>query len=373
MEKSAAANDSAWLQALSASDNVYRPLFFRIYNEEEQQRFRELLRTVKDLTIHDQILNQLREYIKIAYFTKLKPGEDPGQFMEEVLGTLTPEEYGVWVYYPWSKKMVHLLDEEAFIVVRTSRNTYKITPGERDLLRTKKIGVIGLSVGQSIAFTLAMERVCGALHLADFDAIELSNMNRLNVAVQDIGVNKAILAARKIAELDPFIDVRCFEEGITDENMDAFFSENGRIDILVEECDGIDVKISSRLKARSLGIPVVMDTNDRGMLDVERFDLEPERAIFHGSIDEGMDTEKLKGLTNEEKIVILGKIFDLTKISDRMKWSLGEMNKTINAWPQLASSVVLGGAMVTDTCRRILLSEIHSSGRYYIDFNDLIK
>lgn len=373
MEKNATARESALLQVLSDPGNTYRPLFFRIYNQEDQKLFHQLQQTVKDLEVYDQILSQLHEYVKICYLTKLKPGDDPAPFIAEVLGTYTLETYGVWVYYPWSKKLVHLLDEEAFVALRTSRNTYKITPEEREVLRSKKIGVIGLSVGQAIAQTLAMERVCGALHLADFDAIELSNMNRLNVGVQDIGLNKAVLAARKIAELDPFLDVLCFTAGITEDNLEAFFLENGRIDILVEECDGIDVKISSRLKARSLGIPVVMDTNDRGMLDVERFDLEPERPIFHGSIDEGMDTAKLKGLTNEEKIVILGKIFDLSKISDRMKMSLGEMRKTINAWPQLASSVALGGAMVTDTCRRILLSEIHNSGRYYIDFNDLIK
>jgi len=373
MEKNATANESALLQALSVADDAYKPLFFRIYNEKEKLLFRELQQNVKDLVVYDQILSQLYEYVKICYFTRLQPGDDLEPFVTELLNGRTQEEYGVWVYYPWSKKLVHLLDEEAFVALRTSRNTYKITPEERELLRSKKIGVIGLSVGQSIAVTLAMERVCGALHLADFDSIELSNMNRLNVGVQDIGLNKAVLAARKIAELDPFLDVLCFSEGITEHNLDAFFLENGKIDILVEECDGIDVKISSRLKARSLGVPVVMDTNDRGMLDIERFDLEPDRPIFHGSIDEGINTEKLKGLTNEEKIVILGKIFDLTKISDRMKRSLGEMRKTINAWPQLASSVALGGAMVTDTCRRILLSEIRSSGRYYIDFNDLIK
>jgi hypothetical protein len=30
------------------------------------------------------------------------------------------------------------------------------------------------------------------------------------------------------------------------------------------------MKIITRLKAKELGIPVVMDTSDRGMLDVER-------------------------------------------------------------------------------------------------------
>ena len=51
---------------------------------------------------------------------------------------------------------------------------------------------------------------------------------------------------------------------------------------IMEVCDGLDMKIISRFKAREFGVPVVMDTNDRGMLDIERFDLEPQRPILHG-------------------------------------------------------------------------------------------
>src|SRR5690606_12240075 len=97
---------------------------------------------------------------------------------------------------------------------------------------------------------------------------------RIRSGIQDLGVNKTIIAARQIAEIDPYIHVVCYTEGVNDQTIDDFFCKGGKIDVLVEECDGIDVKILSRLKSRSLQVPVVMDTNDRGMLDVERFDLE---------------------------------------------------------------------------------------------------
>ena len=41
-----------------------------------------------------------------------------------------------------------------------------------------------------------------------------------------------------------------------------------------------------------------MDTSDRGMLDIERFDLEPERSIFHGLV-EHLDIAKSKNLKNQ--------------------------------------------------------------------------
>jgi hypothetical protein len=38
--------------------------------------------------------------------------------------------------------------------------------------------------------------------------------------------------------------------------------------VLVEECDSFDVKILLRSPVRALGILVVMETSDRGMIDV---------------------------------------------------------------------------------------------------------
>jgi hypothetical protein len=49
-----------------------------------------------------------------------------------------------------------------------------------------------------------------------------------------------------------------------------------------------------------------------------------------------------------------------------------EVEQTLNTWPQLASSVQLGGAATTDVCRRILLNQLRVSGRYYIDLDELI-
>ncbi len=49
-----------------------------------------------------------------------------------------------------------------------------------------------------------------------------------------------------------------------------------------------------------------------------------------------------------------------------------EIRRTISTWPQLASGVALGGALVTDVVRRILLGELTDSGRYYVDVESII-
>jgi len=43
---------------------------------------------------------------------------------------------------------------------------------------------------------------------------------------------------------------------------------------VIEECDSLDMKFLVREAARDRQIPVIMETSDRGVLDVERFDLE---------------------------------------------------------------------------------------------------
>lgn len=361
-----------------SQSNIYRPLYFRTINQNEEQKLNALINSSPEIVIYDTIEGQLAELIKLNHpQQRLTKEESAALVAAHVKGDT--DQYGVWVYYPWSNKLVHTLDESEFAQVRTSRNVYKITPEEINILKDKKIGIIGLSVGQSIALTLAMERTCGELRLADFDEIELSNMNRIKVNIQDLGLNKSIVAARQIAELDPFINVICFEQGINLNTIDDFFIGGGKLDILVEECDGIDIKILGRIKAKELGIPVVMDTNDKGMLDVERFDLEPNRAIFHGKVAElealSADelTEKLNTLTIPEKIGYLGKIIGFENLSEAMKKSVGEMNKTIVGWPQLASAVTLGGAMITDVSRKILLNQFTQSGRYFVDFDELFN
>ena len=171
--------------------------------------------------------------------------------------------------------------------------------------------------------------------------------------------------------MDPFLKVICFFNGLNEENMDSFFSDNGKLDLLVDECDGLDIKILARFKARELRIPVIMDTSDRGMLDVERFDLEPNRPLLHGTI-ENVDPQNIKNLSTEDKIPVMLQMLGVENISLRAKASMIEVEQTINTWPQLASSVALGGAVGADVSRRILLDQYHDSGRYYIDLEELI-
>jgi tRNA A37 threonylcarbamoyladenosine dehydratase len=350
---------------------LYRPEFLRFDEAGAASRFGALLE-LPGITISDTIHDQLRELMKFRNPSLNLSDAEVEDLIGRHLDGCPMEEYGVWIYFPWSKRVVHTLDEKEFIDVRTSRNLYKITRAERDLLAGKKIGVIGLSVGQSVSVTLAMERVCGEIRLADFDLLELTNLNRIRTGIHNLGLAKVYSVAREIAEIDPFIRVKCFPEGLHETNLDSFFSDGGKLDLLVEESDGFDIKILSRYKARSLGVPVIMEASDRCMVDVERFDLEPDRRILHGIV-KNLDVETLKTLkTNEQKIPYMLDILGFEKTTARLRASMVEMKQTVSTWPQLASAVTMGGGITADVSRRILLNHFTESGRYYVDIDELI-
>ncbi|MFC3415500.1 hypothetical protein [Algoriphagus hitonicola] len=92
-----------------------------------------------------------------------------------------------------------------------------------------------------------------------------------------------------------------YRDGVTEENIADFLTQDGQLDLLVDECDSLDIKVLLRHKAQALGIPVMMETSDRGMLDIERFDLDPNRPIFHGLLG-NINLESLKGLSNTQKV-----------------------------------------------------------------------
>lgn len=358
----------------SAYKNSYKPVFFRLLDQEQKNAFEVLLQNRSTLQVYDHIKEQVEELIKCLQPTIVfMPPNVLAEAVEKHFGENSAAEFGVWVYYPWANKVVHLLDEAEFAIVRTNRNKHKITAQEQQRLGQKKIGVMGLSVGQSVSLTLAMERGFGELRIADFDELDLSNINRIRTGVYNLKIKKTVIVAREIAEIDPFLNVVCFDEGITEENLDSFLTENGKLDLLIDECDSFDIKINARTKAKALGIPVLMEGSDRGTIDIERFDLEPERPVLHGMV-EHLDMSKYKTLTTlDERAPYITAVTGVETLSPRMKASAVEIMGTISTWPQLASAVTYGGGVTADLARKILLNLLRVSGRFFLDLDELIS
>ena len=281
-------------------------------------------------------------------------------------GELELTETPRWIHYPWRRTVVRLLGPLGFRRLRLDRNRNKITTAEQEQLSQLRIGIVGLSVGSAIAHAIALEGTAGYLRLADFDDLDLSNLNRLSATILDLGVNKAVLAQRRIAEIDPYVRVEAWACGVGEHTIDAFLDG---LDLVIEECDSFDVKVLIRDRARRRGIPVVMETSDRGLIDVERYDLDPGRPLFHGLLGD-IDSASVAGLSVREKIPFGLRILEGSALSSRMAASVLDVGTALSTWPQLGGDVLLGGASVAAAVRRFGLGEPLPSGRVRIDIGD---
>ena len=337
---------------LSAPPAELRDASQALVLDESVAEDREVLRQLKAqpmVQVLDHLAHQLDE------LRRLRPRVGP-----DLLG-----ERPRWVYYPWRRSLVSLLGPRSFRTLRLDRNRNKISREEQSVLGRQRIGVVGLSVGHAIAHTLALEGLCGELRLADLDEIELSNLNRIPGTVLDLGLNKATVTARRVAELDPYLTILVEPAGLAAENLDRFLDG---LDVLIEECDSLDVKVLVREGARARGIPVIMETSDRGLLDIERFDLEPGRPLFHGLLG-GVESADLVGLSTKDKVPHVLRILEPQELSARMAASMAEIDETVTTWPQLGSDITLGAASVATAVRRIGTGQDMPSGRIRVDLD----
>ena len=268
-----------------------------------------------------------------------------------------------WAYYPWRRTVVAVLGPRGFRAVRLDRNRNVVTTDEQARLGALRIGVVGLSAGHVIAHTLAAQGLCGELRLADYDHLELTNLNRVPATVFDIGLNKGQAAARRIAELDPYLPVTVMDTGLTLDTIDDFLDG---LNIVVEECDSLDMKVIVRERARARGIPVLMATSDRGLVDIERFDLERERPIMHGLLGD-VDPVSLSRMTSGAKVPLLLRFLQAEHLSARGAASLLEIDRTLSTWPQVSGDVAAGAPVIAEAVRRIGLGEHLPSGRTRLD------
>ncbi|WP_307828300.1 Rv1355c family protein [Antrihabitans sp. YC2-6] len=315
-----------------------------------------------------------------AYLERLRRDDsvlvvDKSNLLTEEMAELVPplpaeirDEPARWVYYPWRRAVLHLPGPRAFRRLRLDRNRNKITSEAQARFEALTIGVVGLSVGHAIAHTIALEGLCGELRLADFDEISLSNLNRIPASVLDIGENKAYVAARRIAEVDPYLRVDAVPSGISDSSIAAFLDG---LDLVVEECDSMDIKIAVREAARGRGIPVLMETSDRGLLDVERYDLDPNWPLMHGLVG-AIDRGSLAAMSPADRAEFVIDFLERDSMSPQLLASMSEIGTSLSTWPQLGSDVQLGGAIVAAAIRRFGQGLSLPSGRIRVCLDDAL-
>ncbi|HQF57467.1 MAG TPA: ThiF family adenylyltransferase [Candidatus Magasanikbacteria bacterium] len=295
-------------------------------------------------------------------------------FLNDYLNGEKIEEKGNWFYFPWSKNLVHYLPEMEHQELRTARNRNIITKEEQEKLYNSTLGFLGLSVGSHVVLTLIMMGIGKRIKLADPDTISASNLNRIRADITSFGVNKCEFIARQIYQINPYLEIEIYANGVNEENIEAFINQPQKIQVLIEEVDNLEVKISSRLAAKKNSVPVVMatDNGDNVIVDIERYDEEKDLELFNGAIGK-VTIEEFKNFSPQELPRLATKIAGPRLITARMQDSLLEVGKSIYSWPQMGNAATLAGVSLSYVVKRILLGESLVSGKKEVNLDAIFQ
>jgi len=224
-----------------------------------------------------------------------------------------------------------------------------------------------MSVGSAGALALAISGISRRAKLVDGAVISGSNLNRILTGVSSVGKPKATVIGQQIFEMNPYSEIAYYDK-VTKENVADIFDSNWQVNVAVDEIDDIEMKVRIRYEARKRKIPVIMATElgDTIMLDIERFDLEPNRPLFHGMIP-GIEDLLDKPLDNyREWTRHAMRIIDPANMTVKMQKSLLKIGTTVVTHPQLGSTVMMTGGVLTFAVKNIALGNPLKSGRHVI-------
>lgn len=349
----------------------YEPAIFDLTKTEDQKMVSDLFSTGQIHRVVDDYREEVKEYFQISNPSGVYAPDFEDKF-QSYLASFTKDrplwQLGRWVYYPWLSSLVHLLEDEAFQVVRTGRNRNLINSEEQNKFYNCTIGIAGLSVGNSVTLAIVLQGGAHHIKIADHDNLALSNLNRIRAGVEFLALPKVIMTARQIYSLNPYAKVEIFQAGLTPDNVGQFFDG---LDLVIDEIDNLAAKylIREEAKKRRLAVVMAADNGDNGVVDVERYDLDPQPEFFHGRLGE-VSYDFLKSLDKFGIGKYITKHVGPENVTERMQQSLLEMGKTVVSWPQLGGAALLNGSAVAYCVRKILTVQPLENNRAVISLDE---
>lgn len=347
-------------------DAASQPVVLDRSRTADAERMNHLIGSGQVRSLHDTIDRQIDDLVRVRARRGDLPPHELRDGRARILCGADPAQYGRWVFYPWSGRLVHVLPPAEFAEVRLDRNRHQVTADEQRRLARFHVGVVGLATGNAVALTLALEGAVGHLKLADVAAARLGDLNRVRAGVHDLGVPRTVLAARQVYEADPYARITLFHEGLNADNADDFLGGDVPLHAVVDACSSLSARVLLRERARARGIPVLSAWGDRGRVDVERFDLERARPLFHGLAGE-LSVDALRSMDAGKRVAAELAIGDAERVSARTAASVVELRRTVTALPRLASDAALAAATVAMAVRRLALGRPLPSGRRHVD------
>ena len=247
--------------------------------------------------------------------------------------------------------------------MRTTRNMYLVDPDDQTQLYDKKLAVFGNSVGRAITKQFVVGGIGNDITMVDPDIVSGSNLNRLGIGNDQIGVAKVLSTALELSKIDPYITYRTsikpYQSG--DFGMDT--------DLVVDEMDDVRSKVLLALDAREKGVNWMMatDLGRRAIVQGSHFKANKDDRLFGGKISDREANLLIESdITPRDEQRFLMKIIGVNNIlkePDLVRSTYKIKQGDLEGIPQLYSTVTKASAYMTELARPFLLGRIEHSFR----------
>ncbi|WP_331346166.1 molybdopterin-synthase adenylyltransferase MoeB [Cellvibrio sp. UBA7661] len=176
--------------------------------------------------------------------------------------------------------------------------------GQEKLLAARVL-IIGLGgLGSPVSMYLAAAGV-GHLVLADFDSVDLTNLQRqIAHTGARIGMNKSASAAQALRELNPEVRIECIEQVLDADNLAG---QVKRADVVVDCTDNFATRFAINAACVAAGVPLVSGAAIRLEGQVAVFDPRQQNSPCYRCLYED-DTDDLTCAANGVLAPLVGVI-----------------------------------------------------------------
>lgn len=125
-------------------------------------------------------------------------------------------------------------------------------------LRASRVAVVGVGGVGGYAAEMLVRSGLGHILIIDNDEVAQSNLNRQLLALHStLGQPKVEVLRRRLLDINPDLDIAVVAEYVSEENMPAIMSSQGRLDFVVDAIDTLSPKIALIQYCLGKGIPLV--------------------------------------------------------------------------------------------------------------------
>ena len=184
-----------------------------------------------------------------------------------------------------------------------------------DLIKNKTVLIIGL--GGVGGYALESLVRAGITHfiIVDNDTIDITNLNRQLISLQNnIGLKKVLEWEKRIKLINPDVEVVKYDMFVDDTNIEGLFKN--KIDYVIDACDTINTKkaiirncIKNKIKfITSMGTGNKLDPTKIVIEDIRKTSYDPIAKIIRKMVKDERIKEKIMVVSSTEKPLIKGKV-----------------------------------------------------------------